>query len=300
MAPQAHLYGDQTPHGDQDTHGDAATQLRVAGRQAGEVTCASSADWVSAEAELLLDAQCRRVPVRPLTARRDEVTLADAYRVQAAGVERRVVAGTRRVGHKVGLTSAAMQHQMGVSEPDSGVLLDDMIMHGCGELRVQEFLAPRVEAEIAFWMGCDLRGSDVDECTARRAVSQVGLALEVIDTRFGSWRIGLADSVADNASCARVVVGQTVALGTANDPSDERVVLSVDGVPVAHGTGRAVMGDPFAAVSWLAQRLDELGGGLRAGDLVLAGAVHASIPLRPGTEVRAHAAGLSAVHLRVR
>ncbi|CAL9677649.1 2-hydroxyhexa-2,4-dienoate hydratase (plasmid) [Actinosynnema sp. ALI-1.44] len=254
--------------------------------------------WITEEARLLAAAGRDRRAVAPLAARRSGVTLADAYRVQAVGVGLRVACGARPVGHKVGLTSQAMQAQMGVAEPDSGVLLDEMVVPDGGELRAEQFLAPRVEAEIAFRLGEDLRG-DVDTAAARGAVEQVLLALEVIDTRFGIWRIGLVDSVADNASCARVVAGAAVDLADL-EPADEQVVLDVDGVPAATGVGRAVLGDPFAALVWLARRLDEVGGGLRAGDLVLAGAVHASVELRAGTEVRAHCPHLPAVRLRVR
>lgn len=256
--------------------------------------------WIADEAAGLLTAERSRVPVAPLTARRPDLSLEDAYRVQAAAVACRVADGARVVGHKVGVTSKAMQQQMGVDEPDSGILLDDMVLPSGSELLIGELMNPRVEAEIAFQLGRDLEGPEVDVEAARRAVSDVFLALEVIDTRFTeNWRIALADSVADNASCARVITGAMVPLDPGWDLGAEELVVSVDGVAVATGEGRAVLGDPLNPLIWLARRLSGLGAGLKAGDLVLAGAVHASLPLEAGTEVRVTSAKLPAVHLRV-
>jgi 2-keto-4-pentenoate hydratase len=178
--------------------------------------------WTAA-ATSLLDAQRSRVPVAPLTTRAAGLTLQDAYRIQVAGVALRVGDGARVVGHKVGVTSAAMQEQMGVDEPDSGVLFEDMVLPGGSELDRADFLLPRVEAEIAFRLGSDLAGPDVTLAAAKAAVSEVFLALEVIDTRYDtSWRIALADSVADNASCARVVTGDMVCLDPAWDLAAEQ------------------------------------------------------------------------------
>ncbi|WP_455351332.1 2-keto-4-pentenoate hydratase [Streptomyces sp. SYSU K217416] len=255
--------------------------------------------WISEMVTALLAAERSRIPVAPLTVRRPGLSLEDAYRVQATAVGRRVARGARVVGHKVGVTSRAMQEQMEVDEPDSGVLLDDMVQLSGSKLARSDFLAPRVEAEIAFRLGRDLKGPDISVETVRSAVSDVFLALEVIDTRFTSWRIALADSIADNASSARVVTGAMVPLDPSWPLASEQLVVSVDGTAVATGEGRAVLGDPFHPLIWLARRLSMLGTGLRAGDLVLAGAVHASLPLEAGTTVRATAPHLPPVQLQV-
>lgn len=255
--------------------------------------------WINDEATALLAAERDRVPVASLTERRGGLALEDAYRVQAAGVARRIAGGARVIGHKAGVTSQAMQEQMGVDEPDSGVLLDDMVLPSGSSLVRSELMQPRVEAEIAFRLGRDLSGPDIDLEAARRAVAGVFLALEVIDTRFTGWQITVADSIADNASCARVVAGPMLPFDPDVDLAAESLVVSVDGTAVATGEGRAVLGDPFRALVWLVHRLARFGAGLKAGDLVLAGAVHASLPLEVDSTVRAHSPHLPPVELRV-
>ncbi|MET9427865.1 MULTISPECIES: fumarylacetoacetate hydrolase family protein [unclassified Streptomyces] len=256
--------------------------------------------WIATTASALLAAEYERVPIDALTVRRPGLPLETAYQVQAAAVERRIAGGARVVGHKAGATSKAIQEQMGVDEPDSGVLLDDMVLPTGSTLARSALMQPRVETEFAFRLGCDLAGPDLDVQEARAAVQEVFLALEVIDTRFTSWRITIADSIADNASCARAVIGPMVPLGADLDLAAEPLVVSVDGTAVATGEGRAVLGDPLCALIWLARRLHRFGDGLRAGQLVLPGAVHASLPLGAKTTVHARSPHLPSVELHVR
>jgi 2-keto-4-pentenoate hydratase len=235
----------------------------------------------------LLEAERLCRPTAGVTPRYPSMTLDEAYEVQWANVCARQDTDARIVGHKVGLTSEAMREQMGVSEPDSGVLLDDMqIPHG-GVLHTADLLVPRLEAEFGFRLRCDLVGNDVGVERARSAVGEILLALEVIDSRFGAWDLTVIDSIADNASSARFVVGDPVAAPDAWDVRASPVTVRVDGTEQAHGLGAAVMGDPVHALVWLARRLHRCGRGLRAGDLVLAGAVHASLALQPGRHIEA-------------
>ncbi|MEU9062404.1 fumarylacetoacetate hydrolase family protein [Streptomyces sp. NPDC048430] len=256
--------------------------------------------WIATTASALLAAEYERAPIDAPTLRRPDLSMETAYRIQAATVERRIAAGARVVGHKAGVTSTAMQNQMGVDEPDSGVLLDDMLLPSGGALARSVLMQPRVEAEIAFRLGSDLTGPHVDLDEARAAVEEVFLALEVIDTRFTGWRITVADSIADNASCARVVTGPMVPLDTALDLKAEALVVSINGNAVATGQGCAVLGNPLCAVVWIAERLHRFGNGLRAGQLVLAGAVHASLPLPARSTVRVRSSHLPPVELHVR
>lgn len=256
--------------------------------------------WIAAAASALLTAEYEQAPIDALTVRQPGLALETAYRVQKAAMARRIAGGARLVGHKAGVTSKAMQEQMGVDEPDSGVLLDDMVLPTGSIMARSVLMQPRVEAEIAFRLGCDLAGPNVSEGEARAAVKEVFLALEVIDTRFTSWRITVADSIADNASCARVVTGPMALLSADMDLAAEPLVVSVDGTAVATGEGRAVLGDPLRALIWLAGRLHRFGDGLRAGQLVLAGAVHASLPLNAPCTVHVRSAHLPLVEMHVR
>jgi 2-keto-4-pentenoate hydratase len=158
-------------------------------------------------ADELAHAEATRRPVPPLTARHPDLTVDDAYAVQEVNTRRRLAAGEWLVGRKVGLTSLAMQRQLGVDEPDFGALLSTMVLADGGAVPLDRLVAPRIEAEIAVRLGTDLAGGDVDLDAARRAVSEVMLAFEVIDSRIADWQISLVDTIADNASSARVVVG---------------------------------------------------------------------------------------------
>ncbi|MER5218288.1 fumarylacetoacetate hydrolase family protein [Streptomyces sp. NPDC002838] len=254
-------------------------------------------DWLAAAAAELSAAERSRTPVTHLTRRHPGLTLAQAYRIQWTNVYQRVVDGARIAGHKVGLTSLAMQQQIGVDQPDSGVLLDDMILATGSTLSLDGLLMPRIEAEIAFRLGRDLRGPDIEASEVHAAVDQVLLALEVIDTRYGDWRMTLEDSVADNAAAARAVLGTSVALSPGLALASEQVSLRVDGDTVATAPGGAVLGNPLNAVAWLVRQLSNYGGGLRTGDLVLAGAVHASLPIRAGSEIEASSPHLPPVRV---
>ncbi|MFG2645941.1 2-keto-4-pentenoate hydratase [Streptomyces sp. NPDC048370] len=245
----------------------------------------------------LADATRSRIPVPPLAARFPELTLDDAYRIQQINMRQRVLLGGRVAGHKVGLTSLAMQRQMDIHEPDSGFVLDDTISPSGTHLRVADFMTPRIETEFAFRLGRDL-SSPADLVTARSAVKEVFLAFELLDTCFTGWNITLVDSIADNAACAGVIIGNPRPLDCAWDLAAEQITVSVNGQTAAAGEGRDILGDPLKALVWLAHRLPALGVPLRAGDIVLAGSVHASIPLTAGMDIRATSTRLPAIHMQ--
>ena len=246
----------------------------------------------------LLAAERSSTTIEHLTRRRPGLTLEDAYRIQWTNVQQRLAHGARIAGHKVGLTSLAMQQQIGVDQPDSGVLLDDMLLPSGSTLPLGRLVMPRVEAEIAFRLGADLHGPDVDEPTVRSAVGEVLLALEVIDTRYGDWRMTLQDSVADNAAAARAVPGPLVRLHAGLDLGAEEITVRVGGEVVVRAPGSAILGGPLNSVVWLVRQLDHHGIGLRRGDVVLAGAVHASLPLHPGSVIEASSPHLPPVSVQ--
>ena len=208
------------------------------------------------------------------------------------------MAGERIVGHKVGLTSVAMQQQLGVDQPDFGVLTDRMVVPPGTPLHLDALIAPRVEAEFAFRLTRPLDPSSTH--AAADAIGSVALALEIIDSRIADWRIGLLDTVADNASSARIALGPW-------HPADADTLAGLIGTTidlhhgtdvVATGPGAAVLGDPVEAVRWLGYTIGAFARTLDAGDIVLAGAVHASVPLTRG-DWSASAAGLEPATIRI-
>ena len=246
-------------------------------------------------AAMLRDAEASRQPVAPLTAQFPDLTAAEAYQVQQLNVRHRTNAGGIVRGHKVGLTSTAMQRQLGVEEPDFGVLFSDMLVEEGDPISVSDMVSPRVEAEIAFVMERDLKGPGVTAVDAMRAVAGALPSIEVIDSRIVNWQIKLPDTIADNASCARVVSPGRLTPLAGLDLRTIGMVLTMNGEVVETGAGAAVLGNPIRCVAWLANTLGSFDTGLKEGDLVLAGALHASLPVTVGTTVHAEFAHLGSV-----
>jgi 2-oxopent-4-enoate hydratase len=246
----------------------------------------------------LREAEETRQPIGPLTESHPDLTVADAYRIQQINVHARKEAGGLVRGRKIGLTSVAMQEQLGVDEPDFGALFAEMLIEEGDAIPVAELIQPRVEAEIAFLMESELQGPGVSAAETLRAVAGALPAIEVIDSRVADWKIKLPDTIADNASSARVVCGGKL---TPIDDLDLRLLgmaLTVNGKVVATGAGAAVLGNPIRCIAWLANKLGEFGVPLRPGDLVLAGALHAALSVAPGDSVHAEFAELGGVTTR--
>jgi 2-keto-4-pentenoate hydratase len=226
-------------------------------------------------------------PVRDLIGSSDLVA---AYAVQRSLTQARLAAGATVVGRKIGLTSDAVQHQLGVDRPDFGVLFDDMEVADGALVPLDRLLQPQVEAEIAFVLGSDL-DDDVSAIGVRRAVEYAVPALEIVDSRIAGWDISLADTVADNASSGLFVLGTPRHALADLEPRETRMTLAVDGTVVSTGTGEACLGDPLAALAWLAATALELGDPLRAGQVVLSGALGPMVAVRARTTVRAELHG---------
>ncbi|MEU3980614.1 fumarylacetoacetate hydrolase family protein [Streptomyces sp. NPDC026672] len=252
----------------------------------------------TALARELLDATRERTEVDPLTERFPGLDLREAYGVQLAQVRERTSAGARVTGHKIGLTSAAMQRQLGVREPDFGHLYDDMEVVD-GRIDPGRFIAPRVEPEIAFVLKADLAGPGLTPRDALAAVGHVLPALEIIDSRVRDWRIALPDTVADNASSGAYLLGAVGADPREHDLSRLGCVLRDGPEVVVTGNGSAVLGHPLNALVWLANTLGALGTGLTTGQVVLSGSLTAAVPLRPGSTLSADFQGLGHLGLHV-
>ncbi|PJE11683.1 MAG: 2-keto-4-pentenoate hydratase [Mycobacterium sp.] len=256
---------------------------------------AETVDVVADSARKLLEAYRTRQPIAPLTAESPALTVEDAYHIQRAQVSQWQADGRRILGRKVGLTSPAMQAQMKVAQPDFGHLMDDMFFPEQVPMAAERFLQPRAEPEVAFVLGRDLAGPGVTVAAAAMAVDCVLPALEIIDSRIADWRIGIVDTIADNASSGGVVLGGTARrLGEVNLRLGG-CVLHRNGELAGTGAGGAVLGSPLNSLVWLANVLGTFGDGLHAGQVVLPGSITASIPFEPGDVITATMAGLGSV-----
>lgn len=243
----------------------------------------------------LVVAEQRSEPVSPLSEMFPALDLDDAYAIQRIGVGRRTASGARVAGHKVGLTSRAMQEQLNVGEPDYGHLLSDMFVLEGAAIPASELCSPRVEPEVAFVLKHALAGPGLTVADVLRATAFVLPALEVIDSRIADWRITLPDTVADNASSARVVLG---ASPVPVDRFDLRLIGAVlwkKGKVEETGASGAVLGNPASAVCWLANKLAGFEIELEAGQVVMPGSCTRAVPVAPGDQVRAEFDGLGFV-----
>jgi 2-keto-4-pentenoate hydratase len=236
--------------------------------------------------------------VEPLTEKYQGMTLEDSYEIQLLQIRSRLAAGARIKGHKVGLTSAVMQRQMGVDQPDYGHLLDDMFHVEHQPISTAAYLQPRVEPEVAFVLKRPLSGPGVTAAEAAAAVDFVLPALELIDSRIRDWKIGLLDTIADNASSGGVVLGSRPTLLDQVDLRLAGCLLHRNGELVATGAGGAVLGSPLTSLVWLANTVGARGVVLEAGHVILPGSVTAAVPVAPGDSFTATFAGLGSVTAR--
>ncbi|MFD2419551.1 2-keto-4-pentenoate hydratase [Amycolatopsis pigmentata] len=246
-------------------------------------------------AQRLLLAYDKGEPIAPLIESYPGAGVTDAYRIQQEQVRRWIEGGERVKGHKVGLSSAAMQQQMGVDQPDYGHLLSGMFHLEQQPIGTAGFLQPRIEPEIAFVLGGRLSGPGVTVADAIRAVDFVLPALEIVDSRIENWRISIVDTIADNASSGGVVLGSRPTTLSSVDLAAASCVLRFGDETVATGTGGAVLGSPINALVWLANTIGPLGVDLEPGHVVLPGSMTRAFDVRPGDTVVADMGELGSV-----
>jgi 2-oxopent-4-enoate/cis-2-oxohex-4-enoate hydratase len=239
-----------------------------------------------------------REAIDPLTARHPGLTLEDAYRIQLRMTARRVAEGERVVGKKIGLTSLAVQAMLGVDQPDFGHLTSAMAFNSGDTVRASAMIAPRAEGEIAFVLKRDLAGPGVTNLDVLAATECVLPCFEIVDSRIRDWKIGILDTVADNASSGAFVLGQAPVDPRTVDFVHCGMVVEKNGALAGTGAGVAALGSPVAAVAWLANTLGRLGMGLKAGEIILSGALSALVPVAAGDEMRVRIGGLGAVTVR--
>ena len=245
----------------------------------------------------LAQAERSRVPMSPLTGDHPDIDVVDAYEIQLINIRRRLADGATVVGHKVGLSSEAMQKMMGVDEPDYGHLLADMEVFEDVPVKTGAFLFPRVEVEVGFILADDLPGAGCTEDDVLAATAAFAPSIELIDTRIKDWKIALCDTIADNASSAGFVLGAARVSPKDIDIKGIDAVLTRNGEVVAEGRSDAVLGNPVTAVAWLARKVDSFGVRLKAGDIVLPGSCTRAIDVGPGDEFVADFDGLGSVRL---
>lgn len=223
-----------------------------------------------------------RRPIQPLTETGEVLSAADAYAVQTAWTRLRLARGERILGRKIGLTSLAMQQQMGVGESDYGALWSARYFPATGgraEVPAERFLQPRIEGEIAFLMGRPLQGPGVTLQEVLAATDALAPAFEIVDSRIADWRIKLPDTVADNASYGGFVLGPWSQRMREWDLRLVGMLVHQNGHPTVEGIGAAALGHPALAVAWLVNKLSEFGEKLEPGDVVLSGALGRSLSL---------------------
>ena len=233
-------------------------------------------------ADCLYQAEKSRQGIFPLTERYPALSVEEAYRVQLLNIRRKVDEGERIVGKKIGLTSKAMQNLLGVDQPDYGHLLDSMVVENGGVVSPSQVLQPRVEGEIAFILKEDLRGPGVTVTDVLRATDYVVAAIEIVDSRIKDWKIKLADTIADNASSGLYVLGNRPVKVDRLDLAQIGMVLYKNGEVINTGVGAAALGHPALCVAWLANQLAQFDTFLRAGEVVLSGALSAAVNAQPG------------------
>lgn len=250
---------------------------------------------VSEAADRLQRAAASGVPCPPVRDLIGSDDLDAAYAVQSRLIAARRANGAAVLGRKIGLTSTAVQSQLGVDQPDFGWLLDDMDLTGAAQVPFERLLQPKVEAEVAFVLKDDLADGPLDADQVRDSVDHAVAALEIVDSRITDWDISFGDTVADNASSGLYVLGDERRTLAEVEPVEVEMTMSVDGDVVSTGNGAACLGDPLDALAWLARTAREYGEPLRAGQVVLSGALGPMYPVHPGSQVRADITGLGSV-----
>lgn len=239
-------------------------------------------DYIETFAEELYSAEINLTPIEPLTSRNGNITIEDAYKIQLKNVEKKLKKGWRIKGKKIGITSFAVQRMLNVNQPDFGYLFNEMYVEDGGVVKLDSLIQPRVEGEIAFVMEKDLKGPGVTEADVLRATAFVMPSIEIVDSRIRDWRIKIQDTIADNASSGLFVLGGKKTLVDNLDFRCLGMLLEQNGEVVVSGAGAASLGNPVKAVAWLANKLSEFGEYLKAGEVVLSGALAQLVVPRRG------------------
>lgn len=242
--------------------------------------------------DALYEAMVNNQVLAPISTQYPQLTEADAYAIQQRLLQRRLAAGERVVGKKIGVTSQAVMDLLGVFQPDFGWLTDGMRYRSGQAIPADRLIQPKAEGEIAFILARPLAGPGVTVDDVLQATETVAACFEIVDSRIENWRIGIQDTIADNASCGVFVLGDAPVPVQAADLVGCQMTMRCNGEVVATGMGAAAMGHPARAVAWLADKLGELGACLDAGDIVLSGSLGVMVPVAAGDVFELHISGI--------
>ncbi|WP_010322183.1 2-oxopent-4-enoate hydratase [Marinobacterium stanieri] len=247
----------------------------------------------------LYTAMLERTPVRPLTERFSDITIEDAYNISLRMLERRIEAGEKIIGKKIGLTSKAVQNMLGVGQPDFGYLTDKMAFSQGEEMPISDrLMQPKAEGEIAFILKKDLMGPGVTAADVLAATDCVLPCFEVVDSRVENWQIKIQDTVADNASCGLFVLGDRAVDPRKVDLATCGMVVEKNGSIISTGAGAAALGSPVNCVTWLANTLGEFGIPLKAGEVILSGSLVPLEPVQAGDFMSVNIGGIGSASVR--
>lgn len=242
--------------------------------------------------DMIYEAYKARTTIAPLIAQTDDIEIEDSYRIAKHFIDRRVEAGERIIGKKIGVTSKPVQEALGVFQPDFGQLTNEMVYENGAAINLNKLIQPKAEAELAFVLKEDLVGPGITAVDVIRATDYVTPCFEIVDSRITDWKIGIKDTIADNASCGVFALGDVKGDPRKVDLTLAGMVVEMNGELHATSTGAAVQGSPANAVAWLANTLGELGMPFRAGEIILSGSQGPLIPVVAGDRLKCTIGGL--------
>ncbi|WP_290701719.1 2-oxopent-4-enoate hydratase [Amphritea sp.] len=247
----------------------------------------------------LYEAMIQRHTLRPFTERFDDITIEDAYNISLRMIERRVAAGEKIIGKKIGVTSKAVQNMLNVHQPDFGFLTDSMAYSEGQEMPIStQLMQPKAEGEIAFILKKDLLGPGITNADVLAATDCVIPCFEVVDSRIENWNIKIEDTVADNASCGLFILGDKAVDPRKVDLATCGMVVEKNGSIISTGAGAAALGSPVNCVAWLANTLGEFGIPLKAGEVILSGSLVPLEPVQAGDFMSVSIGGIGSASVR--
>ncbi|MFK8068544.1 MAG: 2-oxopent-4-enoate hydratase [Gammaproteobacteria bacterium] len=245
----------------------------------------------------LYDALVNQKMLEPLTDRETNLTIEDAYQISTRLLERRLDAGEKLIGKKIGVTSKAVQNLLNVHQPDFGYLTDAMVCQDGIIPITEKMIQPKAEGEIAFILKKDLKGPGVTTADVLQATDFVVPCFEIVDSRIRDWKIKIQDTISDNASCGYFALGNQTANPKKLDLSTVGMVVEKNGHVVATGAGAAALGSPLTCVAWLANTLGQFDISLKAGEVILSGSLVPLIPVESGDHMTVHIGGIGSTSL---